>query len=215
MATPIRLEPSDRVGALDAAVQEAIDGDRELRLAPGVHLTGGGHGRKFQVGPAGLRIRDAPSLLSRSTRPIVRRPDHPIDLERPDSIHGLSFVPGPPDPATMANACWQTVSTPDGDRFEYAVVVQGVIEISGIDLDPNLGEQGAQALDPEAARHPVMLGFAGRRYTVTSPSGAAGRVHVAFESVALDDIEIAHGRTTISFSEPSQDALTCLRSERS
>jgi hypothetical protein len=201
---PIILPPSDSQDALVDGIAQALAGDGTLLLQDGgvhggVHFTRPGVNKHIAVGAGGLRIGSAgPSPLPpRSAalgeaQPVIRRPDHAVSASTPQLNYGLSFIPAEPTPDEIAQATWKTFTDPGGHTFEFAVVMRGSIQISGLLIDCNMQNQGLESLPPHAAEHSAMLAFGGFRYSVTH-QGTPRVMCVGFESVAVDHLGFING----------------------
>jgi hypothetical protein len=200
-AAPIVLPPSTSQDALVEAIQQASALGVPLLLEPGTHFTKPGRGRnqRIALGPNGLQLRlAAPSAGTPqgSAQAVIKRPDFSINLQAPDDNYGLFFIPSPPTVTELAGiTTWKPYD--DGttnEPFEYAVLIRGHISITGVSVDCNMHQQKIETLPKDAAEHSAMLGFAGQGYPAPrSSTGKKRIVYVAFESVALTDVQTVNG----------------------
>jgi len=153
---PILLFPSSRPSALVNAIQRAVNSGRTLLLEPGTHFTTAGVLKTIEVGELGLEIARAKS----ATKTVIKRPDFSILLAAPDDNFGLFFVPARPSDPELAGAVWKPGKDEMGKPIEFDVFVGGSITIRDLTLDTNMGRQKLQSLEPHAAAHSAMLGFA-------------------------------------------------------
>jgi hypothetical protein len=192
MAAPIIVQPADSlVDAITVAAQTAAP----VLLAPGAHLTKGGHLKTIAVGAGGLKIRPLEAAPSDSaSAPMIKRPDFSIPETTPDGNYGLYFEPAPPSPEEEAAFEWR-VHTGSGDPFEFAVLIRGFVEISGLQIDCNMGLQNLDGRDDQAVEHNAMLGFSGKRYKsqTVATSTLERRVYVGFKRVVLRDLCLLNG----------------------
>lgn len=197
---PIVLPPSASQDALVEAIQQASALGVPLLLEPGTHFTKPGRGRnqRIALGPNGLQIRlAAPSAGTPpgTARAVIKRPDSSINLQAPDDNYGLFFIPSPPTSTELAGiTTWKPYDDGTNEPFEYAVVVRGQISITGVSVDCNMHQQKIETLPKDAAEHSAMLGFAGQGYPAPrSSTGKKRIVYVAFQSVALTDVQTVNG----------------------
>jgi hypothetical protein len=196
---PIILPPSDSQDALVDGIAQALAGDGTLLLEGGTHFTRPGVNKHIAVGASGLRIA-GPSLLpapssavTAVTPAVIRRPDHALSVSAPDFNYGLFFIPTGPTPDEIAQATWKPFTdATTGDKFEFAVVMRGSIEISRLLIDCNMQNQGAESMPAHAAEHSAMLGFGGFRYSVPHP-GTPRFMYVGFDTVAVDHLRFING----------------------
>lgn len=192
MADPIELAASGSEDALVDAIAAATAGDSPLHLGPGVHFTKPGRTNLIPIGVHGLSIAAQSSAQDPVT---IRRPDHSIDLAKPDQNYGLFFVPARPTPDEEAQLTWRPGSDAEG-QIEFDVIIRGRITIDGLRIDCNMGNQGLAPSPPapNVAEHSTMLGFRGRAFTLSSPGEVPRRIaYVGFESVELTNLVIENG----------------------
>jgi len=195
---PIILPPSNDQNALVDGIQRAVAENVPLFLQPGRHVTRPAVNQHIQVGANGLRIA-GPSTLpiasgaqEVSNLASIRRPDHSISLSAPGFNYGLFFVPADPTPDDIAQATWKPFTDSTGKQFEFAVVMRGSIQISGVQIDCNMQNQGLESLEPHAAAHSTMLGFSGSSHTVDHV-GVPRLMYVGFDSVSVSDVGFING----------------------
>ena len=199
MAPPIILPPSQSHDALVDGIEQAVATNATLLLEPGTHYTRPGRAQRIAVSENGLRIRSTgPSPLPiASTVPKARimRPGSAVLPATPDDNYGLFFIPAGPTDPELAQAIWKPFTDANGLSFEFAVVMRGRIDISGLLVDCNMQNQGIDQLPKDAAEHSAMLGFSGWRYPVQQPGpgGIKRFVYVGFESVTLRDMGFVNG----------------------
>ena len=199
MAPPIILPPSQSHDALVDGIEQAVATNATLLLEPGTHYTRPGRAQRIAVSENGLRIRSTgPSPLPiASTVPKARimRPGSAVLPAMPDDNYGLFFIPAGPTDPELAQAIWKPFTDANGLSFEFAVVMRGRIDISGLLVDCNMQNQGIDQLPKDAAEHSAMLGFSGWRYPVQQPGpgGIKRFVYVGFESVTLRDMGFVNG----------------------
>jgi hypothetical protein len=192
VVTPIRLTPTGRL-RLVRAIERATDQNRPIELEPGIFPTEPGRTNVIPISRNGLRIRPAPRARS-APRSIICRPDHSIDLAHPDDNHGLFFVPEDPSEDERHPTTWRHYQR-GTEEFEFTIILRGVISITGVDIDCNMGAQGLEHLERgQSAEHSSMLGFRGIKVQVDDgPDDMKRFVFVGFESVELVDVRLANG----------------------
>ena len=123
MVGPIQFPWSDTDDqALVDAILRATKQNAPIQLQPGTDPTKPGKSNRITIGSNGLTIGPAPRQR-RIPRPVIKRPDHPIDLAHPDDNHGLFFVPSPPTTSKKAQATWKLYQRED-EKFEFAIVIR-------------------------------------------------------------------------------------------
>ncbi len=205
---PIILDPSDPQSNLVKAIKEAERLGVPLLLKPGTHFTQPGRRQRILIGRNGLKLGVAPPPFPFPPhRPaIIKRPNNAINLQAPDYNYGLFFIPSAPTVSEVAGITWKPYVAPDGDSFEFGIIIRGDIEITGILVDCNMDRQELVTLPKEVStEHSAMLGFAGEKYfkmfgpdgllhdIPLSPSNVPRRVYVGFRSVALRNMGTLHG----------------------
>lgn len=204
---PIILDPSDPQRKLVEAIADAARLGVPLLLKPGTHFTQPGRQQKILIGSNGLRLGVAPPPFPVLPKPpaVIKRPDYAINLNAPDENFGLFFIPSHPTASEVAGVTWKRHVNSGGKLFEFGVVIRGDIEIAGVMVDCNMGNQGLRPLPKTAAEHSAMLGFAGKKYS--KMLGPAGQLHqiprnspdiprvvyVGFRSVVLKNVVTANG----------------------
>lgn len=179
---PIILGPSDSKTALVQAIARASRNGVPLLLKPGEHFTQPGRQQKILIGSNGLRLSTAgPPFPGPPDGPaVIKRPDNAINLHAPDENFGLFFIPSAPTTSEIGGITWKSHVAPDGHSFEFGVVIRGNIEIAGVMVDCNMGNQKLDTLDKTAAEHSAMLGFAGQKYRkMLGPGRRNSRSHGA------------------------------------
>ena len=191
MPSPILLYPSSRARALENAVKRAASSGRTLLLEPGTHFTTPGQKRTITVGPLGLEIAHAKA----ATKTEIKRPDFSIPASAPDDNFGLFFVPAKPSDPELAQAVWKPATDAKGHPFEFEVFTGGSIVIRDLLFDANMGRQKLDLLDPHAAAHSAMLGFAPQMYPVDpNPKTNTPRfAFVVFRRVTLQNLKTVNG----------------------
>jgi hypothetical protein len=186
MADPIVLPASTNEEALVKAIGDATTQGVPLLLGPGTHLTKPGRRNLIAISGHGLAIHSEQP----ESPATIKRPDGAIDRAKPDENHGLFFVPDRPTDDELAHMEWQQRSDGHG-AFELGVINRGAIQIDGVRVDCNMGQQDLEEVAQDAAEHSCMLGFRGMRYDyLDSPRRT---VYVGFESVLLTNIVTDNG----------------------
>lgn len=199
MTEPLILPgPTRRPLTLVQAIGVANLHDRAIQLQPGNFLTTPGRANTIPIGPNGLTIGPAPRPRT-APRSVIQRPNHSIDLLRPDDNHGLFFVPTPPTVAEKAGVTWKHYQRA-AEEFEFAIIIRGRIRISGIDIDCNMAAQGLEGpTRVKPLEHSCMLGFAGKKFGESDGipdnpvTGMKRIIFVGFEEVDLTSLRFANG----------------------
>jgi hypothetical protein len=190
---PIELPPSDNTESLSIAIERATTTGEPLRLLPGTHLTKPGVRLLTPIGPKGLTMTGPGTIATLNANVArIQRPDRSIGADpskRTDDNYGIFFIPAAPTNEEIAGIEWLTHRPPTGDPFEYGIIIRGHIQIDGITVDCNMGNQGLEQLPKDQVEHSAMLGFSG--FTYKAPDGR--RVFVGFNSVTLSDILLTRG----------------------
>ncbi len=184
-----QLVGNQQVSEFESAIQMAIDTDQELRLNPGSFLVGGRKSHKYKVGDQHLVIRGASKAET-----ILKRADFSIGAvpgQGMDSYYGAFFEPAPPTEKELQSAEWAVWKEKDGTSYPFTVLVRGRISIENLTLDCNMHQQGIKVKDE--AEHSAMLGFAGRKYQLTSGPFSGRTVYIAFEEVRIENIHSVNG----------------------
>ena len=170
------------------------------------HFTTPGQGKKFQVGPGGLRLRAVPN--SSVAPPIIKRPADPPIVT--DDNYGLFFEPQPPTSEEIAAATWKLFTPPDPDKppFEFDVIMRGSVSVRGIVFDCNMqNQEGIEDFNDTQIDQSAMLSFAGMtaKNVGENADGVARRIYVGFNSVTVRDCVLLNGGYTPDLSIPHAD----------
>jgi hypothetical protein len=188
---PITLPPSTDTDALTNAIRQATDANQPLVLLPGVHLTKPGYNLQIPIGANGLNLSSAGTSAAQ-----IKRPDFSIGIDlahRHDDNFGLRLVPA--KPVNLQGVQWKTFTPPPpATPFQFAVVLQGAVRISGVTFDCNMGNQHLEGLPKHEAEHSAMLAISGQGYSAgTGPGGIQRIVYVGFEEVSVDTVTFVRG----------------------
>lgn len=109
-----------------------------------------------------------------------------------DFFHGIKFVPDSATPSELEKAKWSSFKDErHGKEFLFTVITRGVIQVTDLTVDCNMGSQGIRKGD--AVEHSAMLAASGSRYELRSGRFAGRVVYVAFRKIIFERIHFLNG----------------------